>query len=127
MIVLNLTSGGESIIVTLTEKCVLVAPYYLFVFTHVTTKKVVKKIYATADDFSIYQTRNNEFVINTALVFANQKSGQWQYKVYEQASSTNTDETGLNLLENGKLLINEGAKFGYSGYAPSTQYTGYAG
>jgi hypothetical protein len=127
MIVLNKQSSADIFLVTLTENMTLNTPNFLFVFKNVTTKEIVNKIFTFAEDTSPHQLRFNQFTINTSSVFANQKAGQWIYKVYEQASDTNTDTTGLNMLENGKLLINEDARFEFIGHAPSSNFKGYAG
>ena len=103
-----LTKGQtQNIFLTLTEKQLLVDPNYLFVFTGVTTNTQVKFVKLNATDTSLYKNRYNkfEFVVNT--LFANRDAEQFIYNVYEQASTTNTDPTGLNLLETGICVLNE--------------------
>lgn len=115
-------------ILTLTEFVTLPAPYYLFVFTHVTTKSVVAFVKAKIDDQSNYPQRYNQFTIDASVVFANQRTGEWHYKVYEQASSTNIDPalTG-GLLEEGKLILDRATSFVYTQYDTSTSYKSYNG
>lgn len=115
-------------ILTLTEFVTLTAPYYLFVFTHVTTKSVVAFVKAEIDDQSDYPQRYNQFTIDASVVFANQRTGEWHYKVYEQASSTNTDP-GLSggLLEEGKLILDRSTEFAYVQYDSATSFKTYNG
>lgn len=127
MIVLPATATAEQMILTLTEKKTLTSGYYLFVFTNVTTKEVVNWIVNFTADTSDYPERYNEIEINVATVFANKPAGQWQYRVYEQASAVNTDTTNLRMLERGKMLLQADDTFTFTGYAPETQYKGYGG
>ena len=115
-------------ILTLTEFVTLLTPYYLFVFTNVTTKDVVAFVKAEIDDESNYPQRYNQFTIDAATVFDNQQPGEWHYKVYEQASSINTDPelTGA-LLEEGKLILDRTTEFAYTQYDSSTSYKVYNG
>jgi hypothetical protein len=49
---------------------------------------------------------------------------QYIYEVYEQLSSTNEDTTGLNLVENGRMILKAvGETTNYlTGYSPQTQF-----
>jgi hypothetical protein len=115
-------------ILTLTELVSIIDPFYLFVFTHVTTKDVVNFVKAEIDDESDYPARYNQFTIDASTVFANQQSGEWHYKVYEQSSSTNLDpELSGGLLEEGKLLLDRSAEFAYTQYDQQTSYKTYNG
>lgn len=124
-----LTSGqtDTDIIVTLNEKRTLDAGYYLFVWTHVTTKSVVTKIFSFADDLSDYQDRYNKFNLNPSVLFANKNTGEWVYVVYEQASSSNTNVTGLTEVERGLMKLNPAAGFEYEKYSPATTIKAYGG
>jgi hypothetical protein len=115
-------------ILTLTELVILSAPYYLFVFTHVTTKAVVAFVKSEADDESDYPERYNQFTINAATVFVNQQPGEWHYKVYEQASAINIDpvQSGA-VLEHGKLYLDRTTEFSYTQYDTATSYKTYNG
>jgi hypothetical protein len=126
---LQLTQGqtSETILVTLTELATIKEPYYLFVFTHVTTKMVVTLILNSQDDLSDYPQRFNEFTVNTATVFANGATGEWHYTVYEQDSAANANTTGLNALEYGKLRLNPSVQFNYTQYNTATIYKAYNG
>ena len=122
------TKGIQSdTVVTLNESKSLIAPYYLFVFTHTTLKKVVSQIVNFSDDQSAYRERFNLFQFNTITLFQNETEGQWFYEVYEQASSTNTNPTGLNLIERGKMLLKKSTTLTQVGHEPTTIYKGYTG
>jgi hypothetical protein len=107
MLVIN--KGVNSIIVvTLTEKQLLTAPNYLFVFTGRTTNTQVKFVILNALDLSIAKNRYNRFLIAPSL-FANAKIQDYIYNVYEQSSIDNLDPTGLNLLETGLMRLTQSA------------------
>lgn len=116
------------LILTLTEFVTINTPYFLFVFTHVTTKDQVKFVKAEGDDESDYPQRYNQFTINAATVFNNQQTGEWHYKVYEQASSSNINPALAGvILEEGKLLLDRSAEFEYTQYDQTTSYKTYNG
>lgn len=119
-------SESQNIEVTLTEKTTLVSPYYLFVFTNMADKSTVKFIAAPDDDLSEYPERFNRYAIDEDL-FADQASGQWIYRVYEQASSTNEDTTGLNEVENGRLDLVGVAEVIRTEYEPEITRINYGG
>lgn len=122
------TIGQQSdTLVTLNESTTLVNPYYLFVFTNVSTKVVYTQIVNSTSDTSDYPDRINIYSFNTITLFASAQAGQYSYEVYEQASSTNTNPTGLNLVECGKMLLNPATNLIQQGYEPTTTYKGYAG
>jgi hypothetical protein len=122
------TIGQQSdTLVTLNESTTLVNAYYLFVFTNVSTKVVYKQIVNSTSDTSSYPDRINIYSFNTITLFASAQAGQYSYEVYEQASSTNTNPTGLNLVECGKMLLNPATNLIQQGYEPTTTYKGYAG
>lgn len=115
-------------ILTLTELATLPAPYYLFVFTHVTTKDVVAFVKTEADDESEYPQRYNQFTINASTVFASKQIGEWHYKVYEQEDPDNLDpDDATGLLEEGKLLLDRATAFEYDNYDTTTTYKVYNG
>jgi len=60
---LHLTKGNtDTIIVTLKEKCILVAPNYLWVCTSRNTNEVIKFIIMYADDKTNAAYRYNKFL-----------------------------------------------------------------
>ena len=122
------TIGQQSdTLVTLNESTTIVNPYYLFVFTNVSTKVVYNQIVNSASDTSSYPDRINIYTFNTITLFATAQAGQYSYEVYEQQSSTNTNPSGLNLVECGKMLLNPANNLIQQGYEPTTIYKGYAG
>lgn len=127
MILLTADHTDDAIIVTLNEKRTLGAGYYLFVFTHILTKNVVNKIFGFLDDESAYPDRFNQFEIDTSTVFLDQPPGQWIYQVYEQASSVNTNTTGLNEVERGIMQLDPAEAFEFENYNPSTSFKAYNG
>jgi hypothetical protein len=120
--VIQLIKGTTAnVILTLTEKQLISAPNYLFVFTNRTTNYDVKFILVNAKDLSLYKERFNKFSIKVDSYFSNKLNGQWSYSVYEQTSSQNTDVTGLNLLESGVMILSE-AETIYTEYSPSDKF-----
>lgn len=114
-------------LVTLSESTTLVNPYYLFIFTNVSTKDVYTQIVNSSSDTSTYPERINIYTYNVVTLFANALAGQYSYEVYEQASSSNTNPNGLLLVECGKMLLNPANNLIQNGYEPQTTYKGYAG
>ena len=114
-------------IVTLTESTTLTNPYYLFVFTNVSTKVQYKINVNSTSDASAYPERFNEFSFNTITLFATAQAGQFSYEVYEQASSVNLNPSGLNMVECGKMLLLPATNLIKQGYAPTVTYKGYGG
>jgi hypothetical protein len=114
-------------IVTLTESTTLTNPYYLFVFTNVSTKVQYKINVNSTSDASAYPDRFNEFAFNTVTLFATAQAGQFSYEVYEQSSSSNLDPSGLNMVECGKMLLQPATNLIKQGYAPTVTYKGYGG
>lgn len=119
---IHLTKGQtNSIILTLTEKQLLVNPNYLFVFTNRSSNLQVKFVKLNAADVSEYKDRYNEFSIVTNTYFGSSLNGQYVYNVYEQISTSNTDPTGLNLLETGILEL-DGTGISYTQYSTTDTY-----
>lgn len=127
MILLQHGQTDQEIISTLNEKRTLEAGYYLFVFTHILTRNVVTKIYSFLDDESDFQERYNQFTINTSVVFSGQPRGQWNYDVYEQAGSTNTNTAGLTQVENGIMQLKPETDFAFEEYNEATTFKTYGG
>lgn len=127
MIVLNKNNTTDALIVTLTEKKLLPPCFYLFEFQNVTTQRKITFFKDDSDDQSPFPERYNEFDIATASLFANESAGQWLYRVYETTTTANTNTTGLNLLESGKMLLNTATGQTIIGYQPTTTYKGYGG
>lgn len=107
---IQLTRGQTQFIyLTLTEKQLLQSPNYLFVFTNRSSNQQVKFVKLNNTDVSQYKDRYNKFSIVVNDYFGSSLNGQWDYQVYEQASPTNTNPAGLNLLESGIMMLNQSA------------------
>jgi hypothetical protein len=126
MLLYQINSQSDTI-VTLTESTTLTSPYYLFVFTNVSTKVQYKINVNSSSDASLFKDRFNEFSFNTITLFATAQAGQFSYEIYEQSSSSNLDPSGLNLVECGKMLLQPATNLIKNGYAPTTTYKGYGG
>lgn len=102
-------TSSNTIVVTLAEKTTLTGTvYYLWKFVNDQDGSID---YCIATDLSLYTYRYNKFTI-TDQANPTPLSGQvslqtgfGKYYVYEQASSTNLDPTGLTQVEEGKYLV----------------------
>lgn len=112
----------NTIVLTLTEKQLLTSPNYLFVFTNRSTNCEVSFIKLYANDTSLYKDRFNEFSVVTNTYFKNELEGQYTYEVYEQASTSNTNPSGLNKLETGIMWL-LGTAMTYNQYTTTDTYT----
>jgi hypothetical protein len=116
------------LIVTLTENISLTEPNFLFVFTHILTKDVIAFVMTEQDDESNYPNRYNQFTIDPSTLFAGYQPGVWNYTVYEQVSSTNTDPTLTGApVEYGQLLLNRATDFAFTKYDSPTSFKTYNG
>jgi hypothetical protein len=107
---IQLTKGvTQFMYLTLTEKELLTNPNYLFVFRSRSTNTEVKFVLLNNTDISLYKDRYNKFSLVTNTYFNSSLIGQYTYEIYEQASSSNTNPTGLNMLESGIMMLNEAA------------------
>jgi hypothetical protein len=119
---IRLTKGQtQNIILTLTEKQLLTNPNYLFVFTNRSANTEVKFVRLNNTDISQYKDRYNEFSIVTNTNFSTSLNGQYDYEVYEQASTSNLNPAGLNLLESGIMEL-VGTPFEFTEYSTTDTY-----
>ncbi|CAB4152277.1 hypothetical protein UFOVP614_6 [uncultured Caudovirales phage] len=120
---IRLTKGQtQNIILTLTEKQTLTSPNYLFVFENRSTNTYVKFVKLNNTDISAYKERYNEFSIVVNSYFNTSLNGQYDYSIYEQTSTTNTDPTGLNLLESGIMEL-LGTTISFTEYETTSTFT----
>jgi len=120
---IHLTKGQtNTIIMTLTEKQLLITPNYLFVFTNRSSNNIIKFVVLNTSDLSLYKDRYNEFTIVTNTSFSSALEGQYTYEVYEQASTSNLNPTGLNKLETGIMWLS-GSTLTYNQYTTTDTYT----
>lgn len=111
LIMILLTKGTTStIIVTLAEKQTITDANFLFVFTSRITNEQVKFVLVTTADVSTNKERWNEFAIVVNTYFNSFGEGWFLYEVYEQASTTNTDETGLTMIESGVAFLSDNSE-----------------
>jgi hypothetical protein len=121
--VIRLTKGQtQNIILTLTEKQLLTSPNYLFVFENRSTNTDIKFVRLNNTDISAYKERYNEFTIVVNSFFNTALNGQYTYTIYEQTSTTNTNPTGLNLLESGIMEL-EGTTISFTEYETTSTFT----
>jgi hypothetical protein len=98
----------NTIYVTLTEKQSLGNPNYLFRFKNRTTHEEVRFVRLYATDLSPFKERYNEFSISVNTYFFQKDLGEWEYFIYEQISTTNTDPAlAYSLLETGIMVLDE--------------------
>ena len=92
---------------TLSEVTTLTNPYYLFVFEG-EYNTAVEPIYWAGTDLSNWPTRYNLFTLEEGVDVELIK-GQYKYSVYESPTAIivdeNTDETDLNLIEEGRMVV----------------------
>jgi hypothetical protein len=112
----------NTIVLTLTEKELLTTPNYLFVFTNRSSNEEVKFVKLYATDTSAYKDRYNEFSIVTNTNFSTALEGQYTYEIYEQASTSNTNPSGLNKLETGIMWLG-GTTLSYNQFTTTDTYT----
>ncbi len=120
---IRLTKGQtQNIILTLTEKQTLTSPNYLFIFENRSTNTDIKFVRLNNTDISEYKERYNEFTIVVNSFFNTALNGQYTYTIYEQTSTTNTNPTGLNLLESGIMEL-EGTTISFTEYETTSTFT----
>lgn len=98
------TSQLSNLYVTATEKVTLSPPYYfLLSLNNREDRSITYNVLVS--DLSSFPTRYNEFAITTAQS-ATWEKGEYEYTIYAQTSSTNTDPTLANeAVESGVLKI----------------------
>jgi len=119
---IQLTKGATQFMyLTLTEKELLTNPNYLFIFTNRSSNVEVKFVLLNAADVSLFKERYNKFSLVTNTYFGSSLIGQYDYQVYEQVSSVNTNPSGLNMLESGIMMLNESDNV-YTSYQTNDTY-----
>ena len=95
----------NDIILTLTESATITLPVFLFKFIWETDLDVTA-LYWIGTDTSSYTYRYNQFLLDegTDVTF---RLGQYTYEVYEDVNgSTPVNETGLTMIEEGRMVVN---------------------
>lgn len=106
---------------TLTEKELLTNPNYLFIFRSRSTNTEVKFVLLNNADISLFKDRYNKFSLVTNTYFNTSLIGQYTYEIYEQASSSNTNPSGLNMLESGIMMLNQASTI-FTSYQTTDTY-----
>lgn len=109
---------------TLTEKATLTSPVYLF---EITNQVDLTSIYFIATDTSSYPNRINKFSViegvndptNGQIICTN--TGQYNYRIFEQSSSTNLNPANtVSMVEDGIIKV-EGTAVNYTVHQPPKQ------
>jgi hypothetical protein len=121
---IHLTKGQtETVYLTLKEKQTLAAPNFLFRFVHRATNAEVKFVKLNNTDVSQYKDRYDQFSIAVNSHFANSESGQWDYYIYEQTSTSNVNpDQATGLLEQGIMQLNDSTSFTWTKHNPSNTF-----
>jgi ethanolamine utilization protein EutQ (cupin superfamily) len=121
---IHFTKGQtQDVYLTLKEKQTLTSPNYLFRFKNRTTNEEVKFVRLNNTDLSAHKDRYNQFSIVVNTFFTNKDSGEWEYFIYEQTSTTNTDPAlATGLLESGIMDLNEATQFSFTEYQTNNTF-----
>ena len=112
-----------TVILTLKEKQTLTAPNYLFYFKQRTSNDVVAFVLLNNADLSAHKERFNKFSINATTYFTGKLAGEWEYTIYEQASTSNLDPAlATGLLETGIMRLDESTTFGFTEYETTNTF-----
>jgi hypothetical protein len=114
----------ETVIFTGTEQCLLTDPYFLFVFTN--REGSGDEVKLVKENTSERTDRYDKVSIVVNTHFTDKTEGLWKYEIYEQASSSNTDTTGLNKVEEGLMMLKPATAFAHTTYeTEDTIYKSY--
>jgi hypothetical protein len=119
-----LTKGQTNqIVLTLKEKQTLPSPNYLFRFVHRALNTEARFVVLNTADTSAYKDRFNQFSLVTNNYFSDKESGEWEYYIYEQNSSSNVDPAfATGLLETGIMRLTDDTSFSYTKYQTSNTF-----
>lgn len=115
---IHLTKGQtEKVILTLKEKQTLSSPNFLFYFTSRVTDFSVAFVVLGSIDLSGFKDRYNEFDIVVNTHFANVTSGEFNYSIYEQTSTSNLNPAlATGLVESGQMSLKNSTEFEFTTY-----------
>lgn len=124
---IKFTKGTTATIyVTLTEKQSITDANFLFVFQSRSTNEKVKLVLVSSADQSTHKERYNQFAVVVNTYFANHEEGWFTYTVYEQASSSNTNEANAGaVVETGLMFLSDGQDVNTTKYNNPTTYKIY--
>ena len=107
----------NSVVLTLSEKCTLSSPNYLWVCKSRNTNETISFIIIGSADISTFPIRYNKFNIVTSNYFASSTNGEWTYVIYEQTSSTNLNPAlATGIVEKGQFTLNDNSQFSFNAY-----------
>lgn len=96
-------NGTTNLVVTVTELTTISSPEYVFEFEHEQSHQTVACILS---DISTSSTRYNEFQVQDTVDVTFPYTGNYEYRIYEQAAGTGTTTTtGLNMVEKGRVYV----------------------
>lgn len=124
MLQFGINNTSAELVLTLSEKVTINAPFYHIKFRHVTTGDVVSVVKDSADDESDYTTRYNKYTINPSVLFEDQPVGEWHFDVYQRSAADADD--GL-LLESGILKLLPATAFEFTQPSFPTTFKTYGG
>jgi hypothetical protein len=102
MIYINKDTTNEFAL-TLTESTTITDPFFLFKFVWEYDESI-DPIYWVGTDYSSYPNRYNLFYIDEPIDLEF-RQGQYKYEVYESATGNEVDETGLEKIEEGRMVV----------------------
>jgi len=103
-----LTKGEtQNVYFTATENCLLVDPFFLFVFTNRITNEVVSLIFENQSN----SLRYDMIEMSVADYFEDSETGFWTYDIYEQATDSGTSITGKHKVETGLMYLHPADTF----------------
>jgi hypothetical protein len=115
---IHFTKGQtEKVILTLKEKQTLSGANFLFYFKSRVTDLSVAFVVLGSSDLSGFKDRYNAFDIVVNSHFANVTSGEFNYWIYQQASTSNLDPAlASGLVESGQMSLKNSTEFEYTTY-----------
>lgn len=128
---LTKSSVNLNVALSLKEKTTLYPVYYLFEFQNDQTKVKYYQIFTDVSTVTYNQRIWNIFnieVINTGsgankIILGN--TGQYNYTIYEQSSSSNLDPTGLTIVERGLMRLIDGEASQYIAHEITRTYVAH--
>lgn len=107
----------NSVVLTLSEKCTLSSPNYLWICKSRNTNETISFVILGSSDISTSKTRYNKFNLATSDYFASSTNGEWSYIIYEQASTSNLNPTlATGIVEKGQFTLNDSSQFSFNTY-----------
>ena len=107
----------NSVVLTLSEKCTLSSPNYLWICKSRNTNETISFVILGSSDISTSKKRYNKFNLATSDYFASSTNGEWTYMIYEQTSTSNLNPSlATGLVEKGQFSLNDSSEFSFNTY-----------